>query len=193
MTVRQRDAARTRIAITDAARVHFALHGYDRATVRAIAADAGVSANLITRYFGGKQGLFSAATEIDLQVGSVLLGSVDDLGRRIALKIVDRWEGAPGDDPLVTMLRAAMSDPAAAARTATMFHEQATAPLAAFLGGPDAWERAAAVGSLIKGTLVDRYVLRTPVLGAADPERVADYLGGLLQQLLTGPPPSRLS
>lgn len=189
---RTRDAGRTRRAIVEVAREHFARHGYDRATVRAVASDAGVSANLITRYFGGKQGLFVAATEIDLEVDRVLVGSAHDLGHRMAAQVVARWEGRPGDDPLITMLRAAMSDPNTAARTAQMFHDQAVAPLAAFLDVPDAWERAAAVGSFVKGTLVDRYVLGAPVLAAARPEQVVDYLGGVLQLLLTGPAPARL-
>ena len=193
MNVRQRDAARTRGAILEAARGHFSLHGYDRATVRAIAADAQVSANLITRYFGGKDGLFEAATRIDLRLEELLVGSVDDLGQRMAQQIVTRWEGRPGDDPLLMMLRAAMNDPQAAARTATMFHEQATAPLAGFLAGPDAWERSAAASGFIKGSLIDRYVLGAPVVAAASPERFTAYLGSVLQQLLTGPGPASLS
>ena len=49
METRPRDAARTRELILATAKRHFAMLGYDRATVRSIAADAGVSANLITR------------------------------------------------------------------------------------------------------------------------------------------------
>src|SRR5262245_18498390 len=60
-TPRKRDAEATRAAILVAAKLHFARSGYDGAYLRDIAADAGVDAALINRYFGGKEGLFEAA------------------------------------------------------------------------------------------------------------------------------------
>src|ERR1700748_842361 len=56
---RKRDAEATRAAIVDAAKIHFARSGYEGAYLRDIAADAGVDAALINRYFGGKEGLFA--------------------------------------------------------------------------------------------------------------------------------------
>ena len=58
---RKRDAEATQAAILEAAKSHFAKSGYDGAFLRDIAADAGVDAALINRYFGGKDGLFAAA------------------------------------------------------------------------------------------------------------------------------------
>ena len=186
METRPRDAVRTRALILGTAKRHFAVHGYDRATVRSIAADAGVSANLITRYFGGKQGLFAAATEVDMQIGMTLQGPVSELGARIAGHVVTRWESQPGDDPLLTMLRASMTDPAAAAHMADFFRRQATEPLARYLGGSDAAERAAAVSSLIMGTVIQRYVLGIGPLAATTADGIRAWLGTSLQLLLTG-------
>ena len=56
---RRRDAAATREAILEAATRRFATQGYERAGVREIAADAGVTAALVNRYFGSKEGLFA--------------------------------------------------------------------------------------------------------------------------------------
>lgn len=183
---RRRNSAQTRGLILQTARTHFAARGFDHATVRAIAADAGVSPNLITRYFGGKPGLFTAATEADLHIVDVLPGPRAGLGRRIAAHVVGRWEGRPGDDPLLMMMRASMSDPVAAARTAEFYRRQASAPLAEHLGTADARERAAAVSALIMGTVVQRYVLRAGPVATADRDAIQGWLAHALQQLLTG-------
>jgi AcrR family transcriptional regulator len=61
---RPRNALQTRADILSAARRRFATEGYDRTTLRAIAADVGVDAALVIRYFGSKQNLFAAAAEI---------------------------------------------------------------------------------------------------------------------------------
>ena len=58
---RRRDAGATRAAILEAARNAFAVTGYDRTSLRDIAALAGSDVALIPRYFGGKEGLFTEA------------------------------------------------------------------------------------------------------------------------------------
>ncbi len=58
---RQRDAAATRRALLEAARERFMRLGYDRTTLRDVAADVGVNIALIKRYFDSKEGLFKAA------------------------------------------------------------------------------------------------------------------------------------
>jgi AcrR family transcriptional regulator len=62
-TKRPRNAAQTRADILSAARRRFGAEGYDRTTLRAIAADICVDAALVIRYFGSKQDLFATATE----------------------------------------------------------------------------------------------------------------------------------
>lgn len=57
---RQRDAERTRQALLDAARAEFAAKGRAGARVSAIAERAGVNKQLISYYFGGKDGLYDA-------------------------------------------------------------------------------------------------------------------------------------
>ncbi len=57
---RQRDAQRTREALLDAAQAEFAAKGLAGARVSEIAARAGVNKQLISYYFGGKEGLYQA-------------------------------------------------------------------------------------------------------------------------------------
>ncbi|GAA2894134.1 hypothetical protein Acy02nite_55500 [Actinoplanes cyaneus] len=60
---RQRDPERTRQKILEAAAAEFAEHGYAGARTRAIASRAGVNQQLVSYYFGGKEGLYRAMSE----------------------------------------------------------------------------------------------------------------------------------
>jgi TetR/AcrR family transcriptional regulator len=60
---RQRDPERTRERILEAALEEFAAKGYAGARVDQIAASAGVNKQLVSYYFGGKQGLYRALGE----------------------------------------------------------------------------------------------------------------------------------
>jgi AcrR family transcriptional regulator len=60
---RQIDAERTRAALLAAALEEFSRRGFAGATVREIAARAGVSKDLIAYHFGSKQGLLAAVEE----------------------------------------------------------------------------------------------------------------------------------
>ena len=57
---RQRDPGRTRERILEAALAEFAAKGYAGARVDQIASRAGVNKQLVSYYFGGKQGLYRA-------------------------------------------------------------------------------------------------------------------------------------
>ena len=129
VTARPKDAARTRERILVAARREFARAGFAGATVRAIATSANVSPNLITRYFGGKEGLFVAATEVHLELDRLFDGPRQSLGRRMAESIVTRWTTMEGEDPLLVLLRAAGERSEAAETLSTFLDEESLEPL----------------------------------------------------------------
>ncbi|KUL27538.1 TetR/AcrR family transcriptional regulator [Actinoplanes awajinensis] len=60
---RQRDPERTRQRILEAAVAEFGEHGYAGARTRAIAERAGVNQQLVSYYFGGKEGLYRAMSQ----------------------------------------------------------------------------------------------------------------------------------
>ena len=62
----------TREAILSAARKRFGDHGYTGATIRAIAADAGVDPALVHHFFGTKERLFGAAMRLPLIPGEII-------------------------------------------------------------------------------------------------------------------------
>ena len=57
---KSRDAARTRQALIKSGEQLFSEFGYNRATIEAIAAEAGVNKAMIAYYFGDKAGLYAA-------------------------------------------------------------------------------------------------------------------------------------
>src|SRR6187455_1174235 len=82
----------TREAIAEAARRQFAELGYDRATMRGIAGEAGVDAALVVRFYGSKDALFQEVMALPPAVSEALAGLVDGpratVGRRLAEVIV---------------------------------------------------------------------------------------------------------
>jgi AcrR family transcriptional regulator len=101
---RRRDATKTRALLLDAARRHFARHGYSATTVRDIADDAGVNVALISRYFESKEGLFAACLtaavdELRRSPGETTLDQVAD---RIAAQVTG---GKTPNEVLLLLLR----------------------------------------------------------------------------------------
>ncbi|WP_443046807.1 TetR/AcrR family transcriptional regulator [Streptomyces sp. NBC_00247] len=78
----------TREAVLEAARRTFAGTGYDRTTMRGVAADAEVDASVVSHRFGSKKGLFAAAAALPFDPQAVLAelldGPRETIGHRLA-------------------------------------------------------------------------------------------------------------
>lgn len=183
-----RDAAATRQRILDQARHQFARHGYTAITVKGVADAAGVSPNLITRYFGGKEGLFLAATRVEIPVENSFAGDRAELGARLAASIVRRWSGEPGEDPLLVLQRASGERPEAAEALAAFLDTNSLEPLHRYLSdsGLDdavAYGRAAAIDAFVLGVSTRRRVLRSEL---GDLGVLEAWLGEVIQRLADG-------
>jgi AcrR family transcriptional regulator len=183
-----RDAAATRQRILEQARSQFARHGYTAITVKGVADAAGVSPNLITRYFGGKEGLFLAATRVEIPVEDSFDGDRAELGSRLAASIVRRWSGEPGEDPLLVLQRASGERPEAAEALAAFLDTNSLEPLHRYLrdGGLDdaeARNRAAAIDAFVLGVSTRRRVLRSEL---GDPAELETWLSAAIQRLADG-------
>jgi AcrR family transcriptional regulator len=131
---RDRRSDRTRTAILHAARERFAAQGYDRTTIRGVAADADIDPSMVMRYFGNKAQLFEAALTIDLRLPDLAAVPHEELPAVLVRHFVDRWEGDPTDDALLVLLRSAVTNEQAAARTHEIFASQVAPALSAALG-----------------------------------------------------------
>ncbi|MFD2416797.1 TetR/AcrR family transcriptional regulator [Amycolatopsis pigmentata] len=183
-----RNAAATRQRILDHARRQFARHGYAAVTVKGVADAAGVSPNLITRYFGGKEGLFLAATQVEIPVSDSFDGDLPALGSRLAASIVQRWFGTSGDDPLLVLQRASGERREAAEALATFLDTNSLEPLyrylrASGLDDSDARDRAAAIDAFVLGVSTRRRVLRSEL---GDPADLQAWLSATIQRLADG-------
>ncbi|MEU4096958.1 TetR family transcriptional regulator [Streptomyces sp. NPDC026673] len=179
----------TRAAILAAARDRFAADGYERATIRAIAKDAGIDPSMVMRYYGNKEGLFAAASEFDLRLPDVAAIPPGDIGAVLVAHFLDRWEE---DETLTALLRVGVTNPAGSERMQTIFKRQLAPIAAALCPDPEpgrATDRAVLVASQILGMAVSRYVLCFPPAVAMPREEVVAWLGPTVQRYLTAAAP----
>lgn len=177
---RKKDAAATRAALLAAAQELFAERGFDRATVREIAARAGANQALLFRYFGSKEELFRAA--------------IADRGRRVL-------EEGPAPELLGRLLAGALDPSAAqghwlqAALRSSGHDEGATAirhelgdeyvrALSELTDAPDAELRSDLLLAWLLGIGLVRSVYQRDPLASADPAVVAGHVLGAARVLL---------
>ncbi|MFI2612949.1 TetR/AcrR family transcriptional regulator [Kitasatospora sp. NPDC018619] len=185
---RKRDGAATREAILAAAVVEFTEHGYAAAGVRQIAERAGVTAMMINRYFGSKEGLFAQAVDRAFAPPTVVGDEPAGLAHALARALAERTaRGAERLDPFLLLLRSA-PDPEAAAILRRGVEAHVGARLAGLLDGPDAEVRAQLALALVAGTWLLRSVVGTTALAAAEDGRLADLLSGMLEPLVAAEP-----
>jgi len=186
MTARRpRNAQRTRADILTAARRRFGSDGYDRTTLRAIAADVGVDSALVVRYFGTKEALFAAAAEFDLDLPDLTGLDPDDLAAALLNAFFTVWED---DTTFVALLRASMTSDTAATTMRTVFATQVAPGLTAVTPDHPA-ERAGLLGAFVIGLATTRYVLVNPAVADLDRAALVRWATPVIVQLLTGPAP----
>jgi AcrR family transcriptional regulator len=186
-TPRRRDKHATRQAILDAAVDSFCRFGYDGVGVREIAADAGVTAMLVSRYFGSKEGLFEEVVEIVLGPPSVIPEDPADLPRRTASALVAASDPAADDlNPFqLTLLSTRNSRAAEIVRAAMLRH--VVARLTHLMPGELAQERAEIVLSLVIGLWTFRKAFATPGLLKIPPAYLERQLEAMFRVVMEEP------
>ena len=184
---RGRNAGDTRVRILDAARTRFSRDAYENVGTRDIAADAGVDAALVNRYFGGKEKLFAEVIAGAFCVGQHLPPSLDTLGDHLVRLVMDgKDKPAAGDfDPLRLLLRAAGS-PTTGPLVSACFHAEFVQPLGKLLRGRDAELRAALIASYVIGLATMKHGLGSPALGPGAQRRAVALAGAAIQACVTG-------
>lgn len=176
--------------IIDAARERFMRDGYERATVRAIAADAGVDVAMVYYFFGNKEGLFTASTltgpEHPLhQLATLLDEGTERVGERLARRFLEHWEQGAVFEPFLTLWRSAAIHPEAR----KVLHDSLAGPIAELVatefGVADAELRVELVASHLAGLAFARYQLKIEPLASTSIEDLVGRLGPTLQRYLT--------
>jgi AcrR family transcriptional regulator len=187
---RRRGESGARNDIAAAAARLFAERGFDRTSLRAIAAEAHVDPALITHYFGSKQRLFVEVTELpldpELVVEQVMQGPRSDAGRRLAHLILGVLESPEGRERVTGLVRSAASEPEAAAMLRQLIETRLVGPVAAAVGSDRAELRATLLGTQMVGLVMARYVIAIEPLASTDAGEVARAITPVLQHYLTG-------
>lgn len=170
----------TRRAILAAARRTFAARGYEQTTIRAVAADSGIDASMVMRYFGSKAGLFAAAATTDLEAPNLTPVPAAQRGEFIVRHFIERWERSPGDDTLVFLLRTAVTNDTVASELQTNFNRVVTAPIVA-LDVPHPERRGSLIGTQLLGLALCRYVLHLEPIASMAPEDVIAGIAPVVQ------------
>lgn len=176
-------------AVLDAARDLFAELGFEGASMRAIAARAGVDPALIRHFFGDKDGLFVATmenrTQIPDRIAAALAGPPDSLGERAANTYLGLWEDPETQPILLSLVRSAMTSDKAA-----QLLVEAIAGRVYGASVSDAGELAkirgmALAGSHLFGLAVARHIFHIPVLDEMTHDELVALVAPVIQQYLT--------
>jgi len=157
--------------ILAAARASFAQHGFERTTIRAIAAAAQVDPALVMQYFGSKQALFERAARIapsepltggPAQVTELLLST-------LGMKVADLPETS------LAMLRSMLTHPEATEAARAILDRQVE-QISAAIPAEDARLRAALVIATMVGVTISHQLLGLSALHDVSPDQLADLL-----------------
>ena len=174
-----------------AARTAFAERGFDGASIRVIAADAGVDPALVHHYFGSKDKLFLAAIEAPADpeelLPQALAGGRDELGANVVRLLLQVWDG-PARTAGLALVRSAVNNEWTARLLREFLVAQVLRRVVGTLGLPKAEgeARGSLVASQLVGVVMARYVLQLEPLASASPEELVAAIGPTVQRYLTG-------
>ncbi|MFF7052184.1 TetR/AcrR family transcriptional regulator [Streptomyces griseorubiginosus] len=173
----------TEARILDSARELFAEKGFERTTIRAVAAAASVDPALVMQYFGSKRELFSQAVRV---VPAALTATdtdelVDQLLASLGLKLGRLPEGT------LAMIRSMLTDQAAADDVRAALGRQIDSIGAALPAAEDPELRAALVVTALLGVTIGHQFLGLAALREVPADRIAALLRPAIKAL-TGPP-----
>jgi AcrR family transcriptional regulator len=182
----------TREAILGAARKRFGDHGYAGATIRAIAADAGVDPALVHHFFGTKERLFTAAMRLPLNPGDVLSAALApgardpgrSLGEHLVRTVLGAWDVSEIRATFLGLLRSAVTSEQGAA----MLREFASEAILGRIAEVAATDGAARTGGTdgAAGTGGTDGAAGTGGTGQAEGTAEADYRAALVASQVLG-------
>ncbi len=185
-------AGETRDRILAAAREEFSARGYDRTSVRSIAKAAEVDAALVHHYFGTKEQVFAAAIEVSFAPArempdALADGGPEGMGERAARFMLRIWEDPATREPLLAIVRSAVTNETAAAVFRGMVSRMVLVRAAGELSGPDPEYRLQLAAAQLIGMVMLRYVIKVEPLASTDPEDIVRSLAPALQRYLAPP------
>jgi AcrR family transcriptional regulator len=158
--------------ILGVARELFSEAGYDRTTIRAVAAGAGVDPALVMHYFGSKENLFGAAIRVEME--DTVVGPEDELADRLLAKLEHKLEGEP--EAQLALLRSMLTNDQAAEAVRAGLSRECGQVVGNAIGGDAGSLRAGVLSAMTVGVMVGRYLLQLEGLRDADPKEIMELL-----------------
>ncbi|WP_405087495.1 TetR family transcriptional regulator [Microbispora sp. NBC_01389] len=185
---RRPGAADTRGEILAAARRVFAEKGFDKATIRGIAREAGVDPALLHHYFDNKEGMFVAAMEFPADPSTVLpmllAGPREEIGERIVRFILTMTADPAARERVLGVMRTAMVNEQAVGMIREFFGTAILGRVAEALGIPPL--RTEAAFAQMFGVVMIRYILGMEPMASVDVEELVTLLAPTVQRYLDG-------
>jgi AcrR family transcriptional regulator len=181
----------TRGQILSAARSSFAERGFDRTTIRAVAAEAGVDPALVHHYFGSKEDLFLAALELPVDprtlIPQVFGAGLEGVGERLIRTFLGVWDSPEHNQVLVALIRTSFVADETAELLRNGIARVALKSVIPYLRDSGQAEvRASLVASQLTGLIMARYVLRIEPLATLPAEAVVAWVGPTVQRYVDG-------
>jgi AcrR family transcriptional regulator len=181
----------TRGDIIEAAAASFAKKGYDKASLRGIARQAGVDPALIHHFFAGKSDLFMATLSIRRDPSEIFeeVHVSPRPGESLVRAFLEEWEPveADGPSPFVTILQAVSASPDTARALREFMTERVWSRKQKDGSAPGPNLRQSMITSQLFGVAVSRYVLGLEPLASASLDEVAAWYGPILQATFDNP------
>ena len=180
----------TRQRILQAGATLFSRTSFSSVPVRRIAAEAGVDASLINRYFGSKEGLFREilASALPKDLLSSALGEAprERLGETLVRAADELWSSTKGAG-LIAIARRSLAGDSATVRDALL--STIVAQIRSLIddsGSTDPDLRASLVATQMLGLVVSRHLLKLEPVASLEREELARLIGPTIQRYLTG-------
>lgn len=184
----------SRQAILRSAQAKFGAYGFEKASIRSIAQDAGVDAALIHHFFLSKEGLFAASIHDALHpekvVEEVLSASRAEIGARLVRAFLRLWEGEETAHQMRSILRSAVSHDRAARMLREFIMREVLVPIATEAGQPRPETRASLAASQLIGMALTRYIVEMQPIASLSGEELVEYVGPVMQGYLAGELPA---
>lgn len=189
-TGRRPGPSTSRQAILDAAREQFAAKGYRAATMRTIAAAAGVDTALIRHFFGTKDTLFAASLDVPREsterIVAALSSAAPGIGQRFARTYLELWEDPTSGQPLQAMVRSAIADPEAAELLRGYLRTNVVDVITPGMEVDQPAFRVGLAASHLLGAAIGRHVVAIEPLASTDFEVLVNTVAPLIEHYLLG-------
>ncbi|MEV7966721.1 TetR family transcriptional regulator [Sphaerisporangium sp. NPDC088356] len=185
---RRPGSADTRGEIVTAARKIFAAKGFDKATIRGIAREAGVDPALVHHYFDTKEGIFVAALRLPVNPAEVipliLQGPREEIGERLVRFLLTMTADPQAREPIIALMRSAMTNEQIVSMIREFLTMAVLNRVVEGLGIPAV--RMQVAFAQMFGVVLMRYVVRLEPLASVEIDELVEILAPTIQRYLGG-------